>query len=267
MSIATDADVMNRLAMSGLTVPSTFQSVITDLRLEVERLVKDFVGYEIEYNAGVVEYQPQKMTSTRYDGDNTALGFDLMGGQVIARDTFPQARRQLVLRQLPIRSITKVVDNPGAYNTNPPDFSSGSGLLVNTQYYLDDDGVGPLGAGCVWSGILYRNVGSWGVQPNTIQITYSAGLTADELVNAYPVFRGAVLTACMMAIGEALARAKLAITGVIVGSTSIEDFSVGFVGVNVGLLGTAFGTGIACAALPTVCCQKLANYVHPAKLF
>jgi hypothetical protein len=255
--IIQDDDIFTYIAGAmGAALPTGIQNLVRGLHSTVENLVKDFVGYEIEQTT-VTELHPTKIKNTRYDGDWTAQGFDLYGGTVVARSTFPQQNRCLVLLQLPVRSIVSVNDNPAAYNTSPPTFD-GSSLLPTNAYYFDDPG-----NGICWSGILFRNIGSWGVTFRTIQVVYVAGLTPTELQTRFTEFGFAIKVSCAFVVMNAVARARMVRQGQLAKSVSIEDFSATFGGWNDGLIGSLLGSGLPCSDLPTEAKMILQRCVHP----
>lgn len=261
MPLVTDADVIAYLQIDGRCLTAAIQKQLTDLRIAAENAVKEYVGYEIE-QATYEDLYPDKAISTRWEGDSTAVGFDMMGGAVVPRETFPTGRRELVLNQLPVRSITSIYDNPAAYNTAGGAWTVG--LLPTNNYYLDLDRVG----GMSWSGIVRRHVGAWSSVPNTIKITYVAGLTAAELASRYTEYGMAVKVAVAKLVGDAVARANTARTGRgPVGSVGIRDFSAAFAPGNIGLVGQFLGAGVTSSVLPTESMQWVQKRVHPKSMF
>lgn len=258
MSITTQNDCAAYLSANGARLPQAILNLIDGLRLQAENLVKEHVGYEIE-QATYTEFHPVAFLNTRQDGDIFSQGFDFQGGTVVPRQTFPMQRRELSLLQLPVRSIQSIYDNPSAYNT-PGGYWDASSLLPPNTYYIDFDDSRNI---CM-SGIVYRYVGSWGVEPRTIQVNYTAGFTANELATRYTGFAMAVKVAVAQAIANAYNRARAAMTGVIPTNVSIKDFSAGF---SPQAIGVMLGAGISCSALPTESMQYLANYVSMRKNF
>jgi len=264
MSITNNSDVMNYVSACGLPIPNGLTLLVTLARNAAEQGLRQFLGYRIERQT-VTEMLPWGEGNLRTDGDGTASGFDLSpGGMVVSRGVGRTSRRELVLGQLPVRSITSVYDNPSAWNVAGGDFPASS-LLSPNVYYLDAPENTGSPAYC-WSGILYRNVGSWATLPRAIKVTYEAGLDAAELADdgEFPQFRLAVLTAAAANLGKILARGRVALTGHIVSSVSIEDFSASFSGTGGTSLGSADGIGLSGVDFPTESRQWVKNFRHPA---
>lgn len=261
MSITTNADVTNYLAACGQTIPPALTLLVTLARNAAEKGLRDYVGYNPERQT-VVELLPHGAGNLQGDGDASSAGFDMSpGGMVVPRGIGRVSRRDLVLGQLPVRSVTSVYDNPAAWNTAGGEWPATS-LLNANGYYIDAPTVG----GLCWSGILYRNVGAWSHPPRSIKVTYESGLTVAELseTGEWCNFRMAVLTAAASALGKIIARGRVALTGHIVSSVSIEDFSASFGGAGGTSLGSADGMGLAAVDFPTESRQWVRNYRHPA---
>lgn len=266
MSICTDEDVVKYFGAGGRPFPPALAPLITTVRNSAENLIKDFVGYNVEF-AQYTEYHPAKKLNQRFDGDETSQGFDLIGGTVLPRATFPTARRELVLFQLPVRSIVSIYDNPAAYNLSPPSWPASS-LLPANAYFIDSDYVDEItGYAMCMSGIIYRNVGSWGVFPRTVKITYNAGFTADELATRYTMFAEAVKQTCAYAFLSQVAHSKAVGQGGLMSAVSIEDFSVTFAKMSEGVIGSLLGNGVTCASIPATACQLLRDYRNVARDF
>lgn len=257
MPIVSSGDCLAYVRACGLAVPPGLAPLIAFVRASCERMLKDYVGYELEYDAARVAYLPHHMGNTRTDADFTGVGFDMAGGQVVQREVGRNTKRELVLPELPVKSVASVYDNSAAWNTAGGDWPASS-LLAANAYYLDT----PDGAGRCWSGVLYRNVGSWTNIPRAVKVTYAAGLTAAELEDDYPNFKLAVLTAFAINFGKILARGRVALTGHMATSFSIEDFSVSL-GTNP--LANPDGAGLQGVDFPTEARQLVRNYVHPAR--
>ena len=261
MSLATDNDVLAYVQVNDRCLTESMRQLVKKVRQKAENLVKQYVGYNIE-RATYVEYLPAKTLSIRAEGDLTSVGFDLIGGTVVPRSTFPTSRREIVLQQLPVWSIEAAYDNPAAYNTAEGDWPTGSQLPTNA-YFLDRD----MEDGPCWSGILYRNVGSWGIAARSIRIEYTAGLTAQQLATEYTEFNQAVLVTCAKMLADIAARSNMVRTGAgPVASVSVQDFAASFSG-TAGMIGAFLGTGVGTAALPTEAAQWVAHRRHPATLF
>jgi hypothetical protein len=261
MSLVTDKEILDYINLNDKCITASMRALVSRVRLKAENLVKDYVGYRIE-QANYSELLPAKTISGRADVDTVGGGFDLIGGTVVARSTFPSTRREIVLGQLPVRDIVAVYDAPAAYNTAGGDWPAGSALADNA-YYLDRDMVD----GPCWSGIVYRNVGSWGIVPRSIRVDYVAGLTALELSTDYTEFGHAVVVTCAKMLAEIAARSNMVRSGMgPVQSVSVEDFGATYAGQNLAFLGGFLGAGVGSAALATESMQVLWHRRHPASL-
>ena len=263
MSLVTDSEILDYLQLNDKCLTPSMRALVTRVRVKAENLVKQFVGYNIE-QATYSELQPSKTLAGRADVDTVGGGFDLIGGTVVPRSTFPSTRRELVLAQLPVRTVSAVYDNPAAYNVAGGDWSTPGSALAANAYYLDLDNVG----GLCWSGILHRNVGSWGIVPRSIRIDYTAGLTAAELAGDYTEFGHAVILTAAKMLADIAARANMVRTGTgPMQSVSVEDFGATYAGQNLAFMGSFLGTGVGSAKMPTEAMQVLMHRVHPASLF
>lgn len=262
MSLVTDSDILAYIQINDKCLTPSMRALLTQVRIKAENLVKQHVGYNIE-QATYTEYLPAKTLSVRAEGDFTSTGFDMIGGTVVPRQTFPNVRREMVLSQIPVRSIASIYDNAAAWNVDGGDWPATS-LLPTNAYFLDRDYEDEP----AWSGIVYRNTGSWSVSTRTIRVTYTAGLIAAELASQYTEFGHAVQVTAAKMLADIAARSNMARTGTgPIGSVTIEDFSVSYAGGNAGMIGAFLGTGIGSAALPTEAAQILTYRVHPAKYF
>lgn len=265
MSILTNSDVTDYITACGLSVPSGLSGLVTLARNAAEKGLREYLGYDIESQAEVVEYLPHGVGNVLLEGDATSVGFDLTpGGQVVTRGMGRPAQRSLVLGQLPVRSITSVYDNSGAWNTAGGDWPDSS-LVPETNYYLDKPEESGRRSYC-WSGIVYRNAGAWSRVPRCVKVTYASGLSAGELAadGDFPMFRLACLIAAGQTLGKILARGRVALTGQIVTSVSIQDFSASFGGAGGSALGSADGVGLAAVDFPTEARMYVKNFRHPA---
>ena len=81
------------------------------------------------------------------------------------------------LRNVPVRSITSVYEQPGACAGQVSGaFPASTLLTAGTHYWLDIER-----AGLSRTGFLRKRVGAWPVEAGSIKITYVAGFTAAEL--------------------------------------------------------------------------------------
>lgn len=259
-TILSAAQATSLMTAAGVTVPAAItNTLLPTLISTIQKLMFDFIGYDPR-EATVTEYLPVKQANLRADLDLTNNAFDLNGGVVVPRGVASNQRREIILGRLPVRSITSVYENFAAFNTAGGIWPTESLLAANT-YYLDSRE-----AGICWTGILYRNVGSWSVVPHTIKITYASGLSQTELDTDYLIFQQAIMSTLLPAVTNFLMRSRNAVAGFSAGRFSIQDFSVDTAQPNnVGV--TGLGSNIGASALTTETMQMLSKYIHMAKLF
>lgn len=232
--LGTVASVTDFITAAGGTVTANTTALVTIIAPQADRAIKDFVGYEIE-QATYAEYHPTKGLRGRMDGATEEFALQ-PGGSVMPFSAAVPAMRELVLQQLPVRSITSILE--GAY---PP-----SAVLDSSQYQQEFDI-----ADFNWSGCLYRLYGGWNRAFQSTLVNYVAGLTTGELATRYPNFRKAFIDTCMFMLTDAIARARAAMFGGVPGSVGITDFSVTFVNPATLGSGSFFGAGVGATDLPT----------------
>ena len=135
MALLTNDEILARLQLTG-EITAVQQAVLTQVSPAVERMVKDFVGYEIE-QASHIEYYPSN--SKLIESDPLVTEFEGSTAGAIPVIWGRDEARTLYLAQLPVRSITTVYENPNAWLSSPPDFSSSYLLTAGTDYYFDVD--------------------------------------------------------------------------------------------------------------------------------
>jgi hypothetical protein len=139
----------------------------------VERLVKDFVGYDVEQGTKVEILPPADVTAGLYD---PLVGYGLAGADLYGSE-------YLHLRHWPVRSITSVEYDASAR------FSGAEASYDPDSYRLEVST-----PGLSTSGRLI-NLSGWPVEPGTLKVTYVGGWTAAELEDVASVFQTAVLQA------------------------------------------------------------------------
>lgn len=174
MSIVTRAEILAFLGKSDNATDNE-DGVINAVRARVERSVKKYVGYEIE-QASYIHFLPETNRATRNDG--VAVYRDVIGTKVVAA-TIGGTKEGLSLHlpELPLRSVSEVREDPGAYGgQGSSDFPDSTILVAGEDYYID------LGvSGLSKSGVLRRIGPSWSTKARTIKVSYTAGYTATEL--------------------------------------------------------------------------------------
>ena len=217
--------------MAGVTANAALATWFTAWQPAVEGKIIEFLGYDPTYATGHIEYLPSDGFNRFLDAGDGGAGIDVIGG-IVVRNTRPViARNAIRLTKLPVRSISEVVDNPGAWNTVGGNWSVG--VVPAASYYLDCDI-----PGISWSGQLFRSNGSWGVNRRSIRVTYTAGLqSGSEMSTYFPTLKLAA-TKAMMAVYMREVTKAATVLGInqssssgqvgVAQSVSIRDFNVTF---------------------------------------
>lgn len=191
MSIATLAEAKSWL---GITATATADDnvILGVLLASVDALFTEFLGYSIS-QATRTEYYPPRVNLTQRDA--LVDGYERSGtNKVVPIDRYRNERRVIMLRHLPVRSITAVYENPDAWLSSPPDFSSQFLLTAGSGYSLDCDGVDDDGNNISKTGFLIRESGPWSVAERCVKVTYVGGYSATELGSTYGHLKHAFLT-------------------------------------------------------------------------
>lgn len=257
MSILTfTTDVLPWLEASGNSLSTAQKTVLTTELVAVEAAIKKYLGFGVE-QATVTEYYPDRMANVAGDVDDVMGGgsWDVLGGQVVGRTRGDRWQNALMLRHVPVRSITSVYENLGAWNTAGGSFPSGT-LLPTNAYYLDiqDDTVGSM------TGALYRISGVWPHLPRVCKITYVHGYTSGEIDTLFPEVKAAIRHEMGIVATRILQLSRMIATGP-VSSVSIEDFSTSFdLTAEGGMMGFS-------GKLSPRTTQLLSKYVNVARYF
>lgn len=183
-----------------------------------ERLVKDYVGFEVEQKT-FTEILPAQGGP----GEPNDLA-------VYNRRLFYPPGGALQLKNVPVRSVGSVYEGTVPGGGGWP----ASALLDPGEYWLDADEDGLCLSGLLykqgWSYFSFRPVG-WSMVPRSIRVTYTGGWTAAELLDQGSVYKLAVKHATVKFFREAEAyfdsAGGFAGTGPI-GSESIMGWSQSF---------------------------------------
>lgn len=139
-------------------------------------LLPDFDMYDSVYNTPWDMGEP-------YDAFNGRIAFGMIG--------LPQI---IQVPEIPLRSVQSFkVDFAAAGGQATGDFSASTVLNLGSDYYLDFDAPGnsatiPYQNGISWAGQIRRFMGGlWPYRMRTALITYTAGLTPDELDSVTPI--------------------------------------------------------------------------------
>ena len=174
MSIVTRAEVLAFLG-KGSNVTDAEDGILQFIRTRVERSVKTYLGYNVEQST-YIHFLPETNRAVRNDG--VAIYRDLVGTRVVAA-TIGGTKEGLNLHvpELPLRSVSEIREDHGAYGgQGVDDFPDSTILVAGTDYYID------LGtSGLSTSGVLRRIGPSWSNKARSIKVSYTAGYTATEL--------------------------------------------------------------------------------------
>lgn len=180
--LANLSEILTALGLASSATPQDL-ALANLVHRKAERAVKKYLGYDVE-QATYSEYYPEQ----NFQAPQALLiaGYELAGGRATPVEWFADDRRILQLRQLPVRSVSAVYEDTGAWlNGFPPSFQT---LLNNGDYMIDDPG-----DAAAWSGMLFRLSGVWTNRERCVKVVYTAGLTAQELGQKFTEFRDAVV--------------------------------------------------------------------------
>ena len=174
MSIVTRAEVLAFLG-KGSNVTDAEDGILQFIRTRVERSVKTYLGYNVEQST-YIHFLPETNRAVRNDG--VAIYRDLVGTRVVAA-TIGGTKEGLNLHvpELPLRSVSEIREDPGAYGgQGSSDFPDSTILVAGEDYYID-----LIESGLSKSGVLRRIGPSWSTKARSIKVSYTAGYTATEL--------------------------------------------------------------------------------------
>lgn len=179
MSIVTQGEVRVALGLTGsfldadrallqLAISKTDAKVRNVLRYDPERKIHTNRLYP------VTDARPTENRGT----------WDVAGNRAVFRR--PGGGGELQLTHLPIRQITALSEDHSAH-AGKASGAFGTALTEGTDFYTDWD-VANLGTdgveandGLSYSGLVYRIGSHWPLRARSVQVTYYAGFTADEL--------------------------------------------------------------------------------------
>jgi len=191
----TIVDVDNELIpMLGTSCKKTDIPVIRIVAPMVEGMVESFLGYRVAKQQHV-EYHPTNLTVRTRD-DNLVDGYELVAGKVAPRGTrSDRVQNVIALTHVPVRSIVDIRENSAAWDAggSTPSFPSNTIITDGIAYRVDWKENDPvLGMVCK-TGLIFRRAGAWAWTPRSVQVTYVAGYTSDELDKCAPQIKLAVI--------------------------------------------------------------------------
>lgn len=256
MAIVTSDEISAYAAVNGLALTAANLTWITTFQPAVEAAVRRFLGFN-PASATYTEYHPVSQPNS-VESDPLVQGYEVVGGQAYPYRLGDPSRSILALKNLPVRSIASVYENPAAWTTGAADgyFPSGT-LIPATNYHLDLESYGT--SAVCWTGHLLRNVGTWSAAQRSIKVTYVAGFSGEEIDSLFPEMKLAVCMTLCWHLLNAVALANMRQQGGPVASVAIEDFNVSF------MSPVAYGLklgGSASNRLPPTAAALLEPYVR-----
>jgi len=171
--IADRAEVLTFLG-KGSSLTDAEDGFLNMIQPMVELDVQRLLGYSV-VQATYTHFLPHRSRGVQPVG---AMGFDVRGGKaVIDQPAGGREDSQLLLPELPVRSVTSVNEDTGAYGgQGSGDFAAASLLTAGSDYWIDqtEDGIST-------SAILRRIGGAWPSSARSVKVVYVAGYTQAEL--------------------------------------------------------------------------------------
>lgn len=208
-----------------------------------DQMISDFLGWQVQQQEFTEWYPDRNLVRIRDELIDSAP-YELIGGRAVQYGMLGLNAQTIQLRQLPVRDIVDLRENPSAWNVpNPPDFASVPPLQEGLDFLVDYREPDTTGTKISWTGEVYRLTGVWFISPwsgRTVQVTYTAGYTTAELTTGpWPAFAPAVRLASCMTIGkfvkEAQAQFGDSIGSIVTGtsggahtSESLAGYSIGY---------------------------------------
>jgi hypothetical protein len=196
--ICSRAEILTSLGLSTTATDSDI-ALINLFQGPVERLVKEFVGFEIEYGT-FVEYFPDRGLFTPLD--MLIEGYEGASGRAVPIERFRSDNRLIQLNNLPVRTVNTVYEDPGAWDmavAGVPSYASTSQLFEGTDWMLDIKRAAGAQGNLTYtyplctSGFIFRRTGVWSNVERAVKISYNAGYTAAEIQTIFPMAKLAVL--------------------------------------------------------------------------
>lgn len=144
------------------------------LRPKAESAVRRYVGFTITQDT-YTHYLPER---NQAQGEVESL--DVVNNRVAFE--YSEATDKLWLPERPVRSISSLIEDIGAYGGQGAGDFSGASLTGGTDYYIDYTS-----ATVSWNGLVRKIAGTWSSRARTIKVAYTAGLTAAELAGTTAV--------------------------------------------------------------------------------
>lgn len=210
-TITTPAEILTFLG-KGANATDAEWGLVNMLQPMAESAVRTFLGYEVVQNTYTHLLPDIDLFSISQHDIGQPI--DVVNNRISY--AFPGPPVILQVPQIPLRAVTSLYADYSALGGQGPntDFPSNTLQVQGTDYYVDFDSLdtGSITTGISWTGHLRRWIGVWPARQRCIKITYTAGITPDELdgKTAFPVRRVtdikyAALLTCAAAYHEAKA--------------------------------------------------------------
>jgi len=158
----------------GSTLTDAEAALIAMIQPMVERSIKAYCGCNLEPQKTYTHYLPQRR---RGNPATSVRSWDVSGDKAVSVSAGRSLESEsLWLPERPVRSITSVNVDEGAYGGQGSTDFSGSNLVAGTDYQIDE-----LESGLSISGKLIRRGSFWPSFPRTVKVVYTAGFTQAEL--------------------------------------------------------------------------------------
>lgn len=207
MALTTTDTVLTFMGLPVASDRRTAETALADLLVPIAiNLVKDYVGYEVEFGT-FVEYHPDAVIAPVED--ELVEGWEVVGGRAVPRGPRGQKARAVIqLSQLPVREIVSVREAPDAWDNYPPDWPSATQLTEGHHFRVDYENEGFPGLDAEYpraskTGHLIRRVGIWSPVSRSVKVEYKAGFSASELSGRYNRFKAAAMLAAVFFVKEA----------------------------------------------------------------
>ncbi len=255
--IVSQAEYLKFIEASGATITASGQALLTTAAPWIQARIEKIIGYPLPATeTEATEFYPESLSNYEAGGDYLVGNWDLINGAMIAQSRGEQYRNILTVRNLPLRSVTEIRENLGAWDVAGGSFPDTS-ILPTNAYYIDQfkDGISTTGR-------IIRTHGIWTRQLRCVKVTYVYGLDQDEIDADYSDLKLAVCRSLQSFYIGTIMRSMAGATGGFVTSTGITDFSVAFADPR--LLGLYFANDYA---LPPDVVLSLSGYVNMRRYF
>lgn len=171
-------DISSVILEMGLDQQITEQqrAVINHSLWRAEGAIKRYLKYDPTYATRTERYPQFDILRLYREGI-----WDIQGNQAVLQLLSENAHRDLQLRHIPIRSVTSLYINyDGRYGTKDGVFGADDLKVEGEDFWPAYDTVDDDGNNACLDGILKAR-GRWPMEQGSIQITYTAGYTPEEL--------------------------------------------------------------------------------------